>query len=246
MKIFTEPDFLAKGSAQIPNYQGMTGVGIHSSSEVDSCTVSGVRLGVKAIVPCGPGAEIRAERNPWKRITTARGMTEFASPADGNPNSGNKLVLQIYECDEFNIPGPRATYVTRCGLSTAALPTTRVTARAMCAVPMSGRVRCAISWFAFSASTIINVAGVRSIQGIAALQNSDSVPLYGYTISNPNDYASTLAKIAPAGVMSNGTGAPQQTIYIDNESFDYLLIWAWDPNPGYLDLLAEASGERLQ
>ena len=240
MKIFSEPDFLKKGSAQLPNYASMTGVGIHSSSEVDSCTISGVRLGVKGIVPVLAGAEIRAERRAFQNTVVGPAL-DFVSPADGNPAAGNKLVLQIYECEEFNIPGPRTTYVSRSAVTT--LPTTRLTARGMAVVPMSGRNRCAITWTAGQTTCTVNTAGVRSLGGVAGLQSISAN--FGHMIVNATDYTTPMSNYAPAGPQFTSAN-PMRTIYIDNESFDYVLIWAWDTAGSYIDLLAEASGERLQ
>ena len=240
MKIFTEPQFLAKGSTQLPNYEGMRGVGIHPSSEVDSCTVAGVKLGVKSIIPVGAGAEVRADKKKFNNTTYPGLALQFDNAVmDNAPNAGDKLVLQIYEaCDRMIPPGPRASYLTRTGQSV--LPTTRVLAQAVAKLPTMGRVRSALSWIALNATAVINVAGVRMLYGQASLYTSGAAC---FLVSNPTDYTSPLTNIVPAGVAFGGS-QPSRTIYIDNENFDYLLVWAFDPGGGSLDFLAEVSGER--
>lgn len=246
MKIFTEPQFLAKGSTQLPNYEGMRGVGIHPSSEVDSCTVAGVKLGVKAIVPVGAGAEVRADKRKFNNITFPGLALQFdTSVADNAPNAGDKLVLQIYEaCDRMIPPGPRAPYLSRA--SSSGLPGTKVLAAPMFKLPTSGRTRIALSWMALNIQAIVNVSGVRMTYGVQPLTN-DGRGTFGYVISNTTDYNSPATAMASAGP-SQPAVIPTRTIYIDNESFDYLLVWAWDlGNSGgnYFDILAEVSGERI-
>lgn len=232
MKLFTFDQFLTRGSAQVPSGK-FVAAGIHCSSDVESCTIGGYKLGVKSIVPLsGESPRVDADRISLT-LTAGLFSTDDASPADGVKSPGEKLVLQMYEpCDGFSPPGPRAPYFTRAALAT--LPATAAGAKKIARLPMSGRTRAALFWTGAAATCTINVLGIRANYGVAK----------GYFPSiNALDFT-TPAQTVKSGPNA-GTNLFSRAVYIDNESFDELHVWAYDAGGGGLDFFAEVTGERL-
>lgn len=234
MKIFVEDQFLTKGSAQLPTYNGMRGIGIHSSSHVESCSVGGIKLGVKAFLPlANGGVNITADRIRFRQNAGApQSTSELDNVADAAPNAGDKLVLQVYEaCDDLQLPGPRTPYVTR---AACVLPAAQVNARLLMVLPTSGRLRSALFWSASTATVTVNVVGFRMQFGV-------NKGYYG--IPNQTNYATPQLSFIAGGAAGSQNFA--RAIYVDGESFDYLMVYGFDAASGSIDMLGEVTGERL-
>lgn len=241
MRLQVFDSFLTNGSGQLLNPPEATsawrGAGIHCSSEVESCSIGGIKLGVKSIIPY-PGSLVTADRRSISSV--AGGMygawnaPPRSVPLDGNGRPGEKLVLQLYEnCDELAPPGPRAPYLTRALV--ASLPATEATNQLVMKLPMSGRTRATIGWSGSAGDITVNLVGIRSFFGIAV----GELP-----IPNPISFVNS-------GISGNGAGPAQgatiytNQIYVDNESFDEIWVFAWSASGSSLVMIAETTGERL-
>lgn len=233
MKLVTIDQFLTKGSGQIASAgEDFVAAGIHCSSEVESCTIGGFKLGVKSLVPITPGS---AQQALADRISANQSgqMTGFNACLDGQQYPGEKLVLALYEsCDGLQPPGPRAPYLTRAAAT--ALPTTAAGAQPVCRLPMSGRTRAALWWAAQNNTCTIVVSGYRANFGVAK----------GYFHVVNTTLYTTPDQTGVAGFEAGVTDR-HRAVYIDNESFDDLLVWAFDSAGGSISFFAEVTGERL-
>jgi hypothetical protein len=106
---------------------------IATSSDVDVCEVDGHNLGPGAIVPCTPGAPIKAVRG-WRTGT----LTDTRLDA--------RLVLQLYDpCDVMVPPGPRAPVMRSAIVPAASIGAAAGTAGLVLRLPCAGRDQVAVS-----------------------------------------------------------------------------------------------------
>lgn len=242
MKLNVADNFLSRGSMNIPN-GAYKAVGIHCSSEVDAIEMGGIRVGARSVIPLGMsqnGGQLvtSARKGLNGRYTGLTGGTEMsnANQRDGVRAPGEKLVLQLYEeCDDLNPPGPRVPYLTSVLLPTlsAAGATTAATAMLVSVLPMSNRLRAVLS---FGANLNGASYGLRGIRESAAGDGMFYVDKAAVVLPNtPSIYAA-------AGAIAD----PQcNIVYVDNESFDWLLVYMFSAGAPNGLFSAEVDGDRI-